>query len=297
MLLTTTINFDFNQDIGAYYDNIERRDFYGAFRADWTKEFWYTFIVFPIHDLLKNVDLTFTVLKSIIGGLFFLSLRKFLRSPLDALLAIALITLTPALHENLVEYLRQGMAIGTFLLALSFTRRVVRWPLIALAVLQHPGVVFLLLCVLGGWILGRYLFNRSPNRRALIINPLLVFVIAAAAAGFGLVGGGVIRALPVASILGFLGGDRANILGALYLAAYASLVGYQAVVHRSAPHLTVFLGMLVLCTTYSTILDFGRAISLIVPLHLLAAMSLRPGPARLVDLLGVVVAGSLFLLA
>lgn len=297
VLVTTTFNFDFTQDIGAYYDNIERRDFYGEYRADWTKAFWYTFIVFPLHDFIKNIDTTFYVIKGIIGGLFFLSLRIYLRSPLDAILAIAILSVTPALHENLVEYLRQGMAIGTFLLALSFSRRAVRWPLIVLAVLQHPGIVFLLLCVLGGWILARYLFDRPRKRRGPVVNPLLVCVIATAAALFGLVGGGIIRALPVASILGFMGGDRANLLGAMYLAAYASFVGYQAVVHRSAPHVSVFLGVLVFCLTYATILDFGRAISLVVPLHLLAAMTLRPGPTRLIDLLGVVITGSLFLLA
>lgn len=296
VIVSFNIQFDLTQDIGAYYRNIYDYSVSNEFTNDVVKQFWYRFFLYPLYSLTYDIDLTLAIVKSIIMLLFFISQKKFIWSNLDASLLIFVVVVTPALAENMEEYLRQGMAIGIFLLALSTPQSAVRLALVGISTFLHYMTAFLLISTIGGVYLGKFIANRE-NQNAFVVSPALVVMVAIGAGVFGFLGSKFIFVLLFTDIPNFLGGDRSNVFAFLYLASYTSYVGIQAAYYRSIPHASVFVGLIIVSASYSAILDFGRAISLIAPLHLHAALTLYLFKDRVRDLLVMAVAGSVFLLA
>lgn len=293
--LSNAIDFDWSQDISAYYQNILNYDIYGELiRVDY-KSPWYTYLVFPLTGLFGKVEITLSIIKSINVMLFVLAVRKKIQSQTEYAIVIAIILLIPAISENIFEYLRQGTAIGIFLFAISLDRQWARWILITLALFFHFGTGLLLAGSLGGHIITK-IFSRRIDGQAnghlalFYLFGITFFILIA-----GIIFSDLMRNLPGSEL--FLGGHRTNILAMLYLWGYACYLGFRFIAHRSTAHAVAYAGMLIICVLYTNILDFGRAMSLIVPLHLLAALTLKRRFSRFVDLIVVALGGSMFLLA
>jgi hypothetical protein len=287
--ITTLVEFDWTQDIAAYADNLEVQADYdpGSLKAA-----WYLFLVYPLLDLLDNADYTLAALKAIIFSLFFVSQRKAFKTNLDCFLFISVLLLTPALAKNMTEYLRQGTALGIFLLAMSFPRRLVSIPLTVVAAVTHFVVALPVMAVCGAWVAKFF----EPKKRSLLVFLPPLFLPGAALI-FGLFGGGIISALAPDQVQDYLSGSRSNILGLLYLAFFAFYTGVQFSIFRSKAHLPVFIMFLVITASYSVLLNFGRTMAIVMPLHLAAALTLPTARSRYIDLLFVFTAGTAFAFA
>jgi hypothetical protein len=284
-LLVSIPQIDWSQDLGAYEDNIARRFLRNEQTNDDAKSIWYSLIVGNIFYISGDAQITIQIMKSVVIGIIFFSYHKLLKDNLDAVIVIAMIGFAPVVSDNVHEYLRQGMAIGVFLLAISYPQPLVRWPLFLLAYSMHQAVLFVGVSVLLGYAFHRLGFDKAGRAKSSAIMSVVGAVIVSAL--LALAGG----ALPILSflnnLLGFLSGNRNNTLGAIYLIAYASYLGYRTLLHGTKMHSATLISMVIICSFYTTILDFGRSVSITMPLHIAAALSLERPRDRYLDLLAV----------
>lgn len=287
--ITTQINFDWTQDIAAYAENLEAQPDY---ETDSPKGAWYQYLVFPVMAQLGgNAEATLAAMKALIFALMFLSLRKTFRTGMDCALVLAVLLLTPALAHNMTEYLRQGTGLALLMLALSFPRRIVSIPLTAVAIFTHMAAALPALAYVCAWAVPA---GKKRKHLAAYVMPV---ALTGAALIFGLAGGDLIRALAPEEVQDYLSGSRSNVLGLLYLALLAGYAGVRYSVLDSRAHLPVFIMFLAATASYSVLLNFGRTISVALPFHLMAAMTLPTARARYIDLAAVFVAGAAFAFA
>lgn len=294
-VISTFLDFDWSQDIAAYYENLSKRDLFGEEIAVDHKAYWYRFFVYPVQDHFGGIEVTLTIVKVVNISLFLIALRGWPQSHLEWAGVALVVLITPALFENFVEFLRQGTAIGVFLLGLSYKPRIARWPLFVLSVMLHGGVLLLLVAVLAGVGLSKIPFERIKTNLPFPVAPIAVMAVVLVAALGSPLWSEIIGVVP--GMFGFLSGSRGNPLGMLYLAAYATYLGFLVFVYRSSSHAPPFVGLLILCACYVVLTDFGRALSLILPLHLVAALTLTRPTLRVMDLVALFFGGSIYLIA
>lgn len=286
--VASLIDFDWTQDIAAYSETLESQT---DDVLDTIKGGWYQYLVFPLREHLGDTERTLAALKAIILSLMFFSQRKSFRGHTGCLLFLAVLLLTPALAKNMTEYLRQGTAFGLLMLGLSFTWWIAI-PLTVLALFTHPATILPIGAVGAAWIVSK-IRDRKLARPTVVLPVFL----AGAAIVCGMFGGGLIRSLAFEEAQEYLSGSRSNFLALLYLAFFAAYTGIQYTAFRSRSHLPVFIMFLVITASYSVILNFGRTLSIVLPLHLAAAMTLPTTRARNIDLLAVFIAGTAFIFA
>jgi hypothetical protein len=282
--LSSFIHFSWNQDASAYLANVEKYVWYGEMTQNEAKSYWYRYFVFPIFSMVRDAEATLIAIKAVIAGVLFYSLRNFARSFKDVAVLGFFIFFTPLLSENLTEYLRQGTAIATILLGFSFRSRLFRWALTGVGLFQHAAVAVIIVAEFCGSRGANFFLKRQPPGSIWAINPLLIGTVSIAAVTAGLFAGPFLKVLPFVGLVDFLGGQRGNVLAAIYLGAYMFYLGIFASYFRSAPHLTAFVGIGIVAIFYSLIIDFGRVLALVVPLHLRAGAALPVRGVREGDL-------------
>jgi hypothetical protein len=280
---------DYTQDIGSYRTNIAKMFIENEQYTGTIKAIWYEVFVSRVYKIVNNADVVIGFIKSLNFGLIYLSYRRYIKGALDATFVLVLLIFAPVISENIHEYLRQGMALGVFLLAMTSTNRLVGLALALLAVLIHQSAVFLILCIPLAYLLSRMCFFESgePKRGGIII------IIGAVTVSALVCLLGISSAFPtyLTSAIGFLGGSRQNTLGIFYLVGYAGYLGYRALAHGARLHFTAFVGLIIISALYPVILDFGRSLSIVMPLHIAAAMSLTHARDKYLDLAFISVVG------
>jgi hypothetical protein len=283
------VDFDWRQDIVVYQETLDSQS---DSVLDSSKGDWYRYLVYPLRERLGNTDSTLAALRGIILSLMFISQRRSLRSHIDCLLFLTALCVTPALVENMTQYLRQGTALGLLMLGLSFSAWWLAIPLIVLSLLTHPVTLLPVGAVCVSWLASR---GRTSRQWPLQLSVLLGLV--GLSIVCGMYGGGLLRSLEFEQARAYLSGSRSNHLGLLYLGTFAAWTGIQYGVFRSRPHLPVFVMFLVITASYSVLLNYGRTLSIVLPLHLAAGLALPTTRARCVDLAAICCAGSVYTMA
>jgi hypothetical protein len=299
------------QDIGAYRTNL-----YAGVVGDSFKSAWYNYFLFPLRGIVTSVDLALRIVQVLIAILMTFSLRKGIQSWRDIFFASILIAIVPSMSDNHGEYLRQGSALALFMLAISIQSWPARLVIMSLSVIAHGVALYWIFCaftpivlfsVYRRFVRREHLHSRRAfSRRHWIRETAPAWSLSAAIivsivmASFTVVGYfslfNLAAFIPADYKVG-LSGARTNLLGAAYLFTYGVYVGVVSLKRRSAPHWAVFVGAIVMAAAYGNLTDYGRAISLIVPLHVMATFTIDSRAWRALDFLAVAILGSLWLLA
>lgn len=285
-LAANLVEIDWSQDLGAYSQNFQDI-FRGVQNVDrGLKSLWYDYYIRPISFATNEEAIIIAIIKSNILLLFLVGYSKKIRSHKDAFIFTMLLCYCPIISENINEYLRQGVAIGLFLVAIRLSSNYLRVPLAILSISMHQSIIFIGLFYFIGFIFERFFSDRSGMRSSFV--PYLISAGLAAALIFSFVGAPFDITLGFGS--SFLEGRRSNILGALSLFIYATYLAYKTLLHGSASgYAKPLVGALVICALYSSIGDIGRALSLVMPFHLLVALGQYDQSKRDLDLLAIVV--------
>lgn len=275
-------DFNYTQDIAAYVENLKKYSQLNEITQNEYKSLWYRVIVLPLFSRVQDAKATLEILKAASLALFIVAMRRSLVTYLDAAIVVACLLFAPVLSDNFNEYLRQGMAVGVCLCAMSARNRLVALVLAALALAMHVSVAIYLVAAFLGHGLQRLLFRRGKEWHQYVAIACLVAVIAAPALGI-LLAPSISKFAP-AAMSPFLQGKRHNILGIVYLGGYSAYILAMALRSRSGPHCAAFIAVLAVGLSYSVILDFGRAIALIMPLHLRASVTLEKFHQRAMDI-------------
>ena len=288
-LVVAIPEIEWSQDLRSYEDNIIRLYINYEISEQDSKSIWYSYYLNNIFYITSSVETTIYLVKANIITLLLFSYRNVIQNNVDALITIVMLGVAPVVSENIHEYLRQGLAIGVFLMAMSYSRLPIRWSFIIVAYAVHQAILFVGLAVLVGYAFHRIGFNDEGRAKGSAI--IAVQFALALSAMLALGGSGLPFMSVVSGFFGFLSGSRDNTLGALFLFAYSAYLAYLALSHGSKMHCAAFAGMLIICSFYTLILDFGRSVSMVMPLHIAAALSMGEPRTRYLDLLAILAAG------
>lgn len=286
-LIVSSLAIDFSQDIGSYHQNII--DLYRGENSAGSslKELWYKYYVRGMLIFSSSAAETITLIKINVVILFLIALRPSMKSHTDAFICVASVCFFPVISENVHEYMRQGLAIALFLIAMGLGKKNLQWSLFVLSILIHQSAIFLMLFYSGGYFFYRFTFDGRGLPKGNYTYIAIALILSVMFFAFV----GVPFAKDLSVYIEFLNGQRSNIFGALFLVGYASYLGYRTFFLGTVGYCRTLIAALIICAFYNSIGDLGRALSLVFPFHFHAAMNHHDLRQRYLEVLVILMAG------
>ncbi|MEK9750162.1 MAG: hypothetical protein VW236_01245 [Flavobacteriaceae bacterium] len=273
----SSLPIDLSQDLGSYVMNLENN----ALIFDVTKSFWYTVILFPIHLITTNAENTILVMKmGILLSFYYAYSRK--QNIGEKILIGGLLILLPTISENYEEFLRQGTALVFAIIGFYSRNKYMRIGFFILALAFHPIVILPILF----YHLPIFLLKKDKVDEGIFIRLRLSFWIQLMFLYASIIICLLIIVFREELIIEieYFEGKRENIFAATYLITYSIYLNVVSNKQRKILHISSNLMILAILACYPLITDFGRMISIVTPIHLMAAVSLSNRKFKILDL-------------
>lgn len=283
---------DPDQDWASYLMNLENKNFLLSITKSFSIFFWYYFLLYPIQILLGSSELALLLVKLLIVAICFYVYQKKIKNKRGLFIILLFLIFVPAFTENYQEFLRQGTSIAILLFSFTTKNKYLRYLSLALSALFHfVAFVPIIFFYFSRVFFGINKFNNDLCKRSSWTFPSLsiVLILSVFVSFYFLAIGNQTLS---ENKISFFQGNRTSIFAIIYLFVYGSYLLIIINKSKIILHIVSFLIVSSILFVYTFLTDFGRMISLVIPIHFASTVLIDEKLKFNIDALATIVFGT-----
>jgi len=241
---------------------------------------------------LGSSELALLLVKLLIVAICFYVYQKKIKNKRGLFIILLFLIFVPAFTENYQEFLRQGTSIAILLFSFTTKNKYLRYLSLALSALFHfVAFVPIIFFYFSRVFFGINKFNNDLCKRSSWTFPSLsiVLILSVFVSFYFLAIGNQTLS---ENKISFFQGNRTSIFAIIYLFVYGSYLLIIINKSKIILHIVSFLIVSSILFVYTFLTDFGRMISLVIPIHFASTVLIDEKLKFNIDALATIVFGT-----